>query len=264
MNPVPLAARGLACGYRGTPVLRDADLEVPPGSFTVLVGPNGSGKTTLLRTLAGLLRPLSGGAFLADRPVPSLTPRERARRSAFVAQMELPVPGYTVFRTAMAGRFARLGWFSPETGEDRQIVAAALESVGLAGDSERLAAELSGGEFRRLLIARALAQQAPVLLADEPEAHLDARHQAEVLGLLRGLARKGTAVLATMHDLNLASLWADRVALLAEGRLLPAGPAGDVLTEEAVERAYRAGLLIREHPGNGKPQFLPRVPGESR
>jgi len=262
MTKVVLGARGLTCGYRGVPILRNVDLEIPPGELTVLVGPNGSGKTTLLRTLAGLLAPLSGEASIAGRPAAALRPRERARFAAFVPQMEGAVPGYTVFQTALAGRFPRLGWFAPESMEDRRIVTEALASVGLGGDSERPASELSGGEFRRLLIARALVQQTPALLLDEPEAHLDARYQAEILGLLKGLADAGAAVVATIHDLNLASLWADRVAVLAEGRLFPAGPAEEVLSEEAVEEAYRAGLIRRKHPQSGRPQFLHRAPAE--
>jgi len=260
MTEVVLSVRGLTCGYRGVPILRNAELDIPSGELTVLVGPYGSGKTTLLRTLAGLLAPLSGDAFIAGRPATSLKPRGRGGFAAFVPQMEGPVPGYTVFQTALAGRFARLGWFAPETIEDRRIVTEALSAVGLGGDSERPAAELSGGEFRRLLIARALAQETPVLLLDEPEAHLDARHQAEILGLLKGLAEKGAAVVATLHDLNLASLWADRVAVLAEGRLFPAGSAEEVLSDETVERAYRAGLIRQEHPQSGRPQYLHRAP----
>jgi iron complex transport system ATP-binding protein len=255
-----LAARRLACGYRGVPVLRDVDLDMGPGCLTVIVGPNGSGKTTLLRTLAGLLAPLSGEALMADRQVASFSVRERARLVAFVPQLETPVPGYTVFQTAEAGRFARLGWFSAQTRADVRAVSAALSAVGLGGDSERPATELSGGEFRRLLIARALAQETPALLLDEPEAHLDAGHQAEILSLLSGLAKFGKAVIATIHDLNLASLWADRVAVLAEGKLLASGIAAEVLTEETVERAYHAGLIPQPHPRNGRPQFLHRAP----
>lgn len=262
MTSSPLCALSLACGYRGMPILRDVDLDVPSGELTVLVGPNGSGKTTLLRTLAGLLTPLSGAVLLCGDSVASLKPRQRARRAAFVPQMESPVPGYTVFQTALAGRFARLGWFAPASDADRRAVRDALAVVGLDGDTERPAAELSGGEFRRLLLARALAQASPVLLLDEPEAHLDARHQAEILGYLRDLARGGTAVAATMHDLNLASLWADRVAVLTEGRLLPAKPAEEALSEETVGRVYRAGLIRQDHPRTGRPQFLHREPGE--
>ncbi len=260
MNETALSARGLACGYRHVPVLRDVDLEIPAGELTVLVGPNGCGKTTLIRTLCGLLPPLDGDIRIGGRPMRSLSVRERARRAAYVPQMEAPVPGYTVRQTAWTGRFARLGWFSPGTAEDDRAVADALAAVGLEGDAERPAAELSGGEFRRLLIARALAQEAPVFFLDEPEAHLDAGHQAEILGLLRRLARGGTAVAATIHDLNLASLWADRVGVLSAGRVsVPADPR-QALSEAAVEGAYRAGLVRVDHPQADRPQYLHRPP----
>lgn len=260
MTQSTLSTRSLACGYRGVPVLRDVELNLQSGELTVIVGANGSGKTTLLRTLAGLLPPLSGQALLENRVAFSLGARERARLVAFVPQMEAPVPGYSVFQTALAGRFARLGYFSPETFRDERAVADSLAAVGLGGDSERPASELSGGEFRRLLIARALAQETPVLLLDEPEAHLDASFQAETLALLLKLSRRGAAVVATIHDLNLASLWADRIAVLAEGGLIAFGAPEDVLSEETVERAYRAGLLRRAHPESGRPQFLHRAP----
>ncbi len=259
MNPAALSARGLACGYRRVPVLRDVDLDIPEGELTVLVGPNGSGKTTLLRSLGGLLTPLSGEILVRGRPIARLGVRDRARLASYVPQMEAPVPGYTVRQTVWAGRFARLGWFAPGTPEDERAVAAALAAVGLGGDAERPASELSGGEFRRLLIARALAQEAPVLLLDEPEAHLDAGHQAEILGMLRRLARGGAAVAATIHDLNLASLWADRIGVLTGGRLRPPAAPREALSEDAVEGAYRAGLLRIDHPRTDRPQFLHSV-----
>lgn len=262
MSGAALSVRNLACGYRHVPVLRDVNLDIPAGELTVLVGPNGSGKTTLLRCLGGLLAPLSGEILIRGSPISRLGVRERARMAAYVPQMEAPVPGYTVRQTVWAGRFARLGWFAPGSPEDDRAVAAALAAVGLGGDAERPAAELSGGEYRRLLIARALAQETPVLLLDEPEAHLDAGHQAEILGILRSLARGGAAVAATIHDLNLASLWADRVGVLTGGRVsLPARPE-EALSEEAVEGAYRAGLIRMEHPRAGRPQYLHRPPSQ--
>ncbi|NLJ44971.1 MAG: ABC transporter ATP-binding protein [Treponema sp.] len=262
MSAPVLSARGLACGYRRVPVLRDVNLDIPAGELTVLVGPNGSGKTTLLRTLGGLLPPLSGEVRVRGEPITRMSVRNRARLAAYVPQMETPVPGFTARQTVWAGRFARLGWFAPGGPEDDRAVAAALQAVGLQGDAERPASELSGGEFRRLLIARALAQEAPVLLLDEPEAHLDAGHQAEILGMLRRLARGGAAVAATIHDLNLASLWADRIGMLTGGMLSPPVAPEEALSEGAVERAYRAGLVRVGHPGADRPQFLHRPPEE--
>ncbi|HSV56930.1 MAG TPA: ABC transporter ATP-binding protein [Magnetospirillaceae bacterium] len=257
MNVPTLTACGLSCGYRYVPVVRDVDLEAAPGELTVLAGPNGSGKTTLLRTLAGLLPPLAGEVLMFGSPVGRLRPRERARRIAYVPQIESPVPGFTVRQAVWAGRFARLGWIAPGSAEDERATASALSAVGLLGDAERPASELSGGEFRRLLIARALAQESPVLLLDEPEAHLDARHQEEILALLLELARGGAAIVATIHDLNLAALWADRIGVLTEGRLLDLKAPGEAFSGDVVERAFQAGLIRVEHPVTGRPQFLP-------
>jgi len=254
-----LEARRLRAGYDGPEVLRGLSLAVEPGQVLGIIGPNGAGKTTLLRALAGLLKPTGGAVLVDGRDVTALADRERARDLGLVPQVETQVWPVTVGHLVSLGRAAHRGWLMPLTGEDWAVVEAALVQTALTDLRERPITTLSGGERQRALIARALAQQPRVLLLDEPTAHLDLRYQATVLEMVRGLVESdgGLAVAMSLHDLNLASLFADRLALLAEGDVVTVGTPREVLTPGLLSEVYGVTVVVGEHPLHGTPLVAP-------
>ncbi len=240
--------------------LESVSLLIAGGELVALAGPNGCGKTTLLRAAAGMLSPQSG-SIRTNRdsvPVHTLNPEKRARRIAVVPQFAKLPAGFKVRDAVMTGRISYHGWFGPESAADRLAVFRALKSVGMEDTEEEDVDTLSGGAVQRVLIARALAQEAPILLMDEPTAHLDLRYQVETLALLRRFARQGNrAVLVAMHDLNLAARFADRVALMKHGRLLACGKPAEVFTRERLSPLYSIPLNVIPHPVYGYPLVLP-------
>jgi iron complex transport system ATP-binding protein len=232
-----LALRGVEVRLRDRPVLAGVDLALAPGELLLLAGRNGAGKTTLLRTAAGLLAPVRGTVELAGRPLASLGRREVARQVACVAQeTALPFP-FTAGQLVLLGRTPHLGLLAFESRADVAVAERALARLGLAALADRSVLELSGGERQLVHLARGLAQEAPVLLLDEPTAHLDLGHRALVLGCLRDLAAEGRALLVVSHDLFAAG-FANRVALLAEGRILAAGAPLDVIRPDHLRAAF--------------------------
>jgi iron complex transport system ATP-binding protein len=243
--------RGVSVALDGRPVLRDLDLTVPGGSRVALIGPNGSGKTTLLRTVAGLL-PHRGQVRIGDAPPGSLSRRELARRIALVPQSPAVPAGMTVGDYALLGRTPYIPYLGTETRRDLEIVAQVLEHLDLGAFAGRRLDSLSGGERQRAVLARALAQQAPVLLLDEPTTGLDVGHQQQVLELVDTLRRDlELTVVSAMHDLTLAGQFADQLVLLDGGRVAAAGPARQVLTERVIARHYAASVRVLEDPGGG-------------
>ncbi len=253
-----LELQGIEASYPGRPtsqpVLRGIDLRLDPGEMLALIGPNGAGKSTLLRLASGLLRPSAGSASLLDRDLRTMRPREVARQVAVVPQ-EGPIPAGLVVREMVAlGRtpYARL-LLGPGP-HDRETVEWALAAAGVEELAERFVDELSGGERQRVILARALAQEPRLLLLDEPTANLDLHHQVAMLELVRGLTRdRGIAVLAAVHDLQLAALYCDRVALMHSGRIVSQGPPEDVLTEPLLLEAFGQRVVLSEHPTHGVP-----------
>jgi iron complex transport system ATP-binding protein len=229
--------------------LAGIDIAIEPGALTIVVGPNGAGKTTLLRAFAGLLAPHRGIITIDARPLHALRPSERARTIAYLPQggsIAWPIP---VASVVALGRmpYGERGEALPEAG--RRAVAAAIAALGLQGFEERPATELSGGERARVLLARALATEAPILLADEPVAALDPRHQLLVLDLLRDRARAGAAVVAVTHDLPLAARFAERIILMREGRLLADGTPREVLTARHLAASFGIEATVTEQDG---------------
>ena len=250
-----LEARGIRVELGGKTVLDGVDVQAAPGALVGLIGPNGAGKTTLLRVLAGLVPPLGGsarydGRALADLPVP-----ERARRIAYLAQNGAAHWPLTAKQVVRLGRLPhRRGWRGPDPRDD-EIVARVLEATDAAHLGQRTIGTLSGGERVRVLLARALAVEAPVLLVDEPVAALDPYHQLEVMELLQATARRGTAVVAVLHDLTLAARFCDRLLLLGAGRVLKEGTPSDVLTASNLAQAFQVSAVQGRH--DDEPYVVP-------
>lgn len=217
MSALALEAVEVALGGRA--VLRGVDLALARGELLGLVGRNGAGKTTLLRVASAVLAPTRGTVRLGGRDAAALSRRAFAREVAVVAQENAIPFAFGVREVALMGRSPHLGLLAFETAADHARAAAALERLGIAHLAERSILELSGGERQLVMVARALVQDAPILLLDEPTAHLDLAHRVQVLALARELAREGRAVLAVSHDLSLLAGFADRLALLSDGRV---------------------------------------------
>jgi len=259
-----LEARQLTCGYGQRHVLEALSLAVHAGEVLVLLGPNGAGKTTLLRALGRVLRPMQGEVLLADRNLWSYGADEAAQRVALMPQSERRDWPLTVAEAVGLGRAPHRGWMLPLTDDDRQVIAQALKDAGLEELRVRPITELSGGEWRRTVFARALAQQASVLLLDEPTAGLDLKYQHEVLRLARELAKqRGLTVVLTLHDLNHAVLYGDRLAVIAEHKLAALGRANEVITPELIHRVFGVRSAVLAHPVYGTPMVVPLVEGEA-
>ncbi|MBB3021135.1 iron complex transport system ATP-binding protein [Microvirga lupini] len=244
---MPFEIRSLSVDLGARRALESIDLSLEPGRLTALIGPNGAGKTTLLRAMAGLVRPSAGDVVLDGTPTALMRASARARAIAYLPQgggvaWPLPVEGVVALGRLPHGE-------EPDRlpAEGRTAVEAALRSVGLQGFETRPATSLSGGERARMLLARALATQAPVLLADEPVAALDPRHQLIVLEVLKARARAGTTVVAILHDLNLAARFADHIVLLDQGKIETSGSPEEALTKARLAASF--GIQARVSRG---------------
>lgn len=250
-----VAVRDLWAGYDGTPALESVSFELPPGILAGLAGPNGSGKSTLLKTLLGLLKPWRGHVELFGQPVQAVRRRVGYAPQSELVDWEFPA---TVQDVVMMGRYGRLGLLRRPGREDREVVAHALGEAGLGHLAQRQIGELSGGQQRRMLIARALAQEADLLLLDEPMAGLDAPSQHDLLTLFEQLRSQGKTLLVATHDLSCVAVCFD-VALLVNRRLVALGPPEAVLTPDLLSEAFAGHLLLLptregvfvEHHGHG-------------
>ena len=244
----------VTAGYGGGPVTHDVSLRVPGGEVVGLVGPNGSGKTTLVRVASRALRPVSGTVLVDGVDPYTLSARRAARRLAVVPQDVAPVFSFTALEVAMMGRAPHRGPWRLGGADDWARVRDSLRATGVAELADRSIEELSGGERRRVILAQALAQDTPVLVLDEPTTHLDLLHVLELLGVVRELAdRRGSAILATFHDLNLAAATCDRMCVLAEGSIVADGPPQAVLTRELLAEVYRVEAEVVPNALTGRP-----------
>ncbi|MFM1988102.1 MAG: hypothetical protein RJA99_1059 [Pseudomonadota bacterium] len=258
-GPAPIAAESLVVALGGRVVVDHVSLRLDAGRWTAIVGPNGAGKSTLLAALAGLRAPRAGRVLLEGRPIGDWPARERARRVAWLGQ-HAEAEGELAARDVVAlGRLPALGLLGTPGPADAAAIDAAMHETDCAALAARRLSALSGGERQRVLIARALAVGAPVLLLDEPTAHLDAPHQRALLRGLRERAARGVAVAAVLHDIGLA-LAADRLLVLAGGRLEADGAPSDPAVRAALERAFGGAIHVLEvdGPDGPRPVALPR------
>lgn len=263
MGEVILRATGLCCRYPGaeSDAVSDVSLDVERGCLVGVLGPNGSGKTTLLRALLGVMRPLAGECVLAGRSVSKWTPRELARTVGIVAQREEPVFPVRVREAVMFGRYAHMGPVGAAKSEDRAAVERALARCDVTQLADRWVGTLSGGEWQRVRVARALAQEPVALVLDEPTANLDIRHEMEVFELVSELVRgDGLAGLLVTHHVNLAARFADRVVIMERGRVRAVGEPARVLTRENLEAVFAWPVEVTEW--RGAPQLVPLEKGK--
>jgi iron complex transport system ATP-binding protein len=250
-----LVVDALTKSFGGVAALRDVAFGVAPGEVVALIGPNGAGKTTVLRALTGLVR-YDGAARVRGRDVAAAAPRALAREVALVPQVPVVPPALTVVEYVLLGRTPHLPYLGRESAADLTAVARALRRLDLDALASRALSTLSGGERQRAVLARALAQEAPLLLLDEPTTALDIGRQQSVLELVDCLRRElGLTVVAAMHDLTLAAQYADRLVLLSRGFVAADGPPADVLTEWALAEHYQARVDVLPGPA---PVVVPR------
>jgi iron complex transport system ATP-binding protein len=255
-----LAAEARQVGVRhgDRQILDRVDLQIRYGEVLALVGPNGAGKSTLLGALAGDVQLSRGEVDVDGEPLSRWSAAELAWRRAVLPQQAALAFPFLVSEVVAMGRAPWAG--RPEAADDDRLIASAMARAGCAEFADRRVPSLSGGELARVALARALAQQAPLLLLDEPTAALDLRHQELVLQLAVEQAARGDAVVVVLHDLHLASGYADRIALLADGRLRAIGPPSEVLGEQLLAEVYQHPVEVVAHPRTGEPLVLPRRP----
>lgn len=234
-------------------LVQDVTLAVHVGEVLALVGPNGAGKSTLLRLLAGDLPPTRGEILLEGRPISAFRPRDLALRRAVLPQQTILQFAFTAREVVEMGRSPR----RDRVDRDDRVVLESLQRTEVAHLARRTFPSLSGGEQTRVSLARVLAQETPILLLDEPTASLDLRHQQLVMSVAREIAAAGGAVLVVLHDLNLAAGFADRIAILRDGRLVAAGTPWETLTEPLLSEIFACPVTIMRHPGRDCPVVIP-------
>lgn len=255
-----LQVDNLHVAYGGREILKGITFGVPGGQILGVIGPNGAGKTTLIRAISGVLPPSAGQVRVDGFSLLDQKPAERARRVAVVPQARSLPPAFTGWELVLLGRTPHLNWLGHVAKHDEERVKLALARARAEDLAQRRLGELSGGEQQRLLLARALAQEAPLLLLDEPTTHLDLQYQIGLLDQIRELAREGgMTVVVALHDLNLVARYADRVALLVAGELRALGEPEEVLQPEILTPVYQLPLQVLRNTASGRPVILPGI-----
>lgn len=251
-----LAARSVTIRLDGRAVLSDFDFEFSPGELVAVAGPNGAGKSTALKAMAGLLAPESGRVFVDDRPLREFTPKELGRRIAYLPQDRVVHWALKSDRVVALGRQPHRSFAAGESDADRQAILRAMQRMDVVALKERPVSALSGGERARVLVARALAQEAQYLIADEPAAGLDPAHALQLFEELRRLSAEGHAVLVALHDLSLAARYATRVVLIKNGRSIANGLPEQALSSANLREAFAIDAIVSRV--DGIPVVLPR------
>jgi iron complex transport system ATP-binding protein len=252
-----LEARAVTLAYDGRVVIDGLDVTVPPGGFTVVVGPNACGKSTLLRGLARLLKPRTGTVLIDGADIARLPTRQVARQLGLLPQAPTMPAGLTVAALVARGRFPHQGLLRGWTRADQAAVDSALDRAGVTELRDRPVDELSGGQRQRAWVALTLAQDTPLLLLDEPTTYLDLRYQLDLLDLLAGLVHEGRTVVAVLHDLNQACRYASHLLVMKAGALVAAGPPNEVLTAALVAEVFDLPCEVIPDPITGTPLVVP-------
>jgi len=260
-----LAAKNLSAGYDGGFVIRDISLALEPGEFVAVLGRNGSGKSTLLRALLGLLGTVRGQVLLEGEDLGRLGRREIAKKIAYVPQLSEPVFEFTAREIVLMGRYARQARLETLSAGDQEAVGEAVRLTDTAGLLDKKVGHLSGGERQRVFIARALAQDTPLLFLDEPSLHLDISYQVEIYGILKSLQKeKGRTILAAEHNINLASAHAERLVYLKGGGLAAQGGPAETITAERIREIFDAEVDVRPNSRSGLPEISLVTEGKTR
>ncbi len=249
----------LKAGYGGPPVLKDISLDIRDGEFVGILGPNACGKSTLVKTLSGVLKATGGTVEVFGLDPANCEPRELAKKIAVVPQStEITFP-FTGDEIVRMGRYCHVGRFSPLTQPDFDAVNSAMVETDTVDLAERAVTEVSGGERQRLILARAFAQQSPLLLLDEATASMDIHRKIETFDLLQRKNAKGSTIIAVMHDLNLAALYCRRLILMRDGCIHADGPTEEIFTPEVLQSVYDTPMEVFTHQATGRPHavFLP-------
>lgn len=253
-----LSADNISLGFREKSILSNVSLNVSAGEFFVIIGPNGAGKTSLLKILAGLQKPQSGSVFLQGQNIAGYTRRNISRILAIVPQqIEIGFP-FTVKEAVIMGRTPHLGILGMEGKNDFQIAEEAMNFTEVSHLADRKLFQLSGGELQRVIIARAICQQPEIILLDEPTTALDPAHQLKIMDLMeRFRQEKGTTIIMVSHDLNLASMYGEKLLLLKDGRMVKIGAPKSVLVTELLEQSYGCRMQVDESPLGGGARVTP-------
>ncbi len=255
-----LAIKDLTIHYGTFKIIENVSLNVVPGEVVALIGPNGAGKTTLIRGVSGISPITAGTIEYEGVDLEQLSAPKRARIMAVVPQVSFVGGAFTVEQVIMMGRTTYMSWLGKPKQDDIAHVEHAMRQTNTKVLAHRRIAELSGGEQQRVMLARALAQDTPLLVLDEPTNHLDLQHQGEILSLVREQAKTNDlAVLMVLHDLNLVSLFADKAALMVDGQIISFGAPQEVLVAETIQQAYHTEVDIIHHPKTNNPIILNKM-----
>jgi iron complex transport system ATP-binding protein len=251
-----LQADQITLGYDGRMIVNDLTVNIPDGSFTVIVGPNACGKSTLLRALSRLLMPKNGQVLLDGHDIHTIPAKETARRLGLLPQSVLAPEGITVFDLVARGRYPHQSFFRQWTVADEQAVQAAMQATNITALSDRLVDELSGGQRQRVWIAMVLAQETPILLLDEPTTFLDIAHQIELMEMLKTLNAEGHTIIAVLHDLNQACRYASHLIAMKDGAIIAEGLPSAIISEDLIQKVFNLKSLIISDPITQTPMIV--------
>lgn len=259
MKTKAISVKELHFSYDETPILKDISMDVPKEKFIAILGPNGSGKTTYLKNLSKLLKPHRGEIEIEGESIRHMHNRDLAKKMSVVHQGTDVNFEFTCFEVVLMGRFPYLKRFQSESLHDVKIAEDAMIHTGTLHLRDKGINQISGGERQRVLIAKALTQQTPFLLLDEPISHLDIKYQLDILSMCESLVKEdGLTVVATLHDINMACRFADEIILLKEGRVVAKGTPSECITEATMKDVYGIDVHITSHPELGNPMIIPR------